>query len=119
VWVAGAVWLTPALDSSTVELACRTLDDIVNLRTVIAKHGSVLEEPISTPSGKIVGTRMAANPAVKMLRDAERQYERWLIALSIPPGARASLGWVQVKAEGKLDALMATRLDRQGRPSGG
>jgi hypothetical protein len=64
--------LTPGLDTSTVELACRTLDDIVNLRAVVAEHGSVLQEPISTPSGKIVGTRMVANPAVKMLRDAER-----------------------------------------------
>jgi hypothetical protein len=85
------------------------LDDIVRLREYIAAHGAVVEEPIVTPAGKVMGTRMVANPAVKMLRDAERQLERWLMALSIPPGARAGLGWAQVKTESKLEALMATR----------
>jgi hypothetical protein len=85
------------------------LDDIVRLRESIAEHGSVLEEPIVTASGKVVGTKKVANPAVRMLRDTERQLERWLMALSIPPGARAALGWAQVKTESKLEALMAQR----------
>jgi hypothetical protein len=97
------------LDSALVELAARTLDDIVRLREHIAAHGAVVEEPIATPAGKVMGTRMVANPAVKMLRDAERQLERWLMALAIPPGARAALGWAQVKTESKLEALMAQR----------
>jgi hypothetical protein len=97
------------LDSALVELAARTLDDIVRLREHIAAHGAVVEEPIVTPAATMVGTRMVANPAVKMLRDAERQLERWLMVLSIPPGARAGLGRAQVKTESKLEALMAQR----------
>jgi hypothetical protein len=97
------------LDSTTVELAARTLDDIVSLREHLAEHGAVLEESIATPAGKLVRTRTVANPAMRMLRDAERQLERWLMVLSIPPGARAALGWAQVKTESKLEALMAQR----------
>jgi hypothetical protein len=89
------------------------LDDIVRLREHIEQHGSVVPEPIATAAGRIVGERMVPNPAVRMLRDAERQHERWLAALAIPPGHRAGLGVMQVKAESKLEQLITSREQRR------
>ena len=105
-WTAGSAWLSPRLDYAVVELAARSFDEVRAYRDILAK-GSLLQEPITTASGKVVGTRFVPNPAEMMLRRAERQLERWLVELAIPPIARARLGLVQVKAQSKLEALMA------------
>jgi hypothetical protein len=108
VWTAGSVWLSPQLDYATVELASRTFDEIAIYRRALAV-GPLLTEPIVSPSGKQVGTRFVANPAAKMLRDAEASLLKWLVVLAIPPTSRAVLGLVQVKAQSSLEQLMRGR----------
>jgi P27 family predicted phage terminase small subunit len=104
--------LSPAMDYPTVELAARTFDELAKYRRLVEKHGVLLQEPIVTPTGAVVGERWVPNPVVKMMRDAEKTLERWLVELGLTPSARARLGLVQVKAESKLDALIASRQAR-------
>jgi hypothetical protein len=73
----------------------------------IAEHGPILDEPTVSASGKVVGHRQVPNPAVRMLRDAERRLERWLMLLAIPPSARAAHGLAQVKAVDKLESILS------------
>lgn len=109
VWALGQAWLTPGLDYNTVELAARAFDEIADYRADLARYGRLLEEPIATPSGEIVGTRLVANPAEGMLRRAEKQLAGWLSALALTPTDRARLGLAQVKAQSKLEELTARR----------
>lgn len=114
VWSRGAAWLTPALDLGTVELAARLFDDIAAYRQEIADRGRVIEEPILW-QGEVVpdAVKLAPNPAVKMLREAERSLLAYLIDLGFTPTARAKLGLTTVKAESKLEALARARAERQ------
>lgn len=116
IWPAAQIWVNVGLDSGMVEQTCRLWDDMVALRRLVAKHGPLLEEPIVTPGGVEVGTRLVANPAVKMLRDAEKQWQSFMADLCVPPAARARLGLVQVKAAAEKSKLEQI-FDRR-RPAG-
>lgn len=109
IWEGARSWATQGLDNALVESTCRVYDEIAQLRRVLAQRGPLLEEVIVSPKGDVVGTKLVANPAAKMLRDAEKQWTAYLVLLAIPPTERARLGLVQVKAQSKLEALIAAR----------
>lgn len=67
------------------------------LQTLIDQHGPLIAEPITNALGETVGTRYVANPAVRMLRDAEKQLNRELNALGFDPTSRSRLGLAEVK----------------------
>lgn len=116
IWSAAQIWVNVGLDAGMVEQTCRLWDDMGALRREVSRHGHLLSEPIVTPTGVEVGTRLVANPAVKMLRDAETQWRSCMADLCIPPAARARLGLVQVKAaaeKSKLEQIFERR-----RPAG-
>jgi P27 family predicted phage terminase small subunit len=104
-------WLAPSVDSLTVESICHTTSEIAQLR-VLAKT-PLLEEPIVSPNGTELGTRLVANPAVNMLRKAQAQLTKELSDLGFNPTARARLGLAEVKRQSKLEEL----LSRQSRPT--
>ena len=112
IWEAALVWLNPGLDGPVVERVCNLYDEIAILERDIKKYGLVFLEPIMTVRGPAIDpetgnvmTRRVANPAAKLLRDAEKQLQGWLSDLGFTPSARARLGLVRVKAEGKLADL--------------
>lgn len=105
VWEAARPWLSPKLDAIRVETACRLADEAAQLRALTKKHGMLLEEPIATPSGVVVGQRLVPNPAAKMLRDVEKQLDRELSALGFDPTARARLGLAEVKKQSIIEGL--------------
>lgn len=111
IWTVAQSWLNPTLDGPVVEIVCRTFDEIHDLRAALEKFGPLLEEPIATPSGEIVGKRLVPNPASKMLRAAEKQLQSWLSDLGFPPSARARLGFIEVKRQSILEGLMGNRDD--------
>jgi phage terminase small subunit len=120
-WSYAAPWLTPKLDSPLVAQAARLYDEILELRGDVLQRGRLLREPIVTPTGEVVRDdegdlvfKTTPNPAVKMLRDAEKEFRATLIDLAIPPAARARLGLAQVKAESALERLLAKRAERSG-----
>ena len=112
IWDGARLWVTPGLDRALVEQTCRLYDEIGLYRREIAKNGPLLKEPISTPSGHVIGERLVPNPAVKLLRDAEKAWTANLVLLGLPPTERARLGLTQVKAQSKLEKLSAARAKR-------
>ena len=107
VWTGGQQWLSPRVDAIRVETVCRLLDEIALYREHVVRLGPVLEEPIVTPSGKVVedSARFVPNPAVKMLRDCEKQLDRELSALGFDPSSRSKLGLAEVKKRSILETL--------------
>jgi len=61
-------------------MAARDVDECDRYRHHIREHGAMLSEPLLTSSGRVVGSKQVPKPAVRMLREAEKQLERWLIA---------------------------------------
>lgn len=106
VWTGGRAWLAPGVDIIRVETVCRLCDEIAMYREHVMRLGPILEEPIMSASGKIAdGARFVPNPAVKMLRDAEKQLDRELSALAFDPSSRSKLGLVEVKKRSILETL--------------
>jgi P27 family predicted phage terminase small subunit len=112
VWTYCKDWISPQIDMPLVEQACKQYAEMASYRGLIAKHGAIVEVPIATPSGRIIGTGLDANPAVKMLRDAEKAFHNTMSSLGIPPTDRARLGLVKIKAESKLEQLIRLRAER-------
>lgn len=108
-WVGASSWLSPQLDVIRVETVCRIVDEIVELREAITKLGRLLTEPIVTPNGTVVGERVVPNPAVRMLRDAEKQLDKELSQLGFDPTSRSRLGLAEVKKQSILDGLYGDR----------
>lgn len=104
-----ARWIAK-LDLRLVETFCELADDIVIIRTEINKDGFILEEPIVTPTGKLVGMRKVANPLLKELRTAQKHQLELAINLGFSPTGRSRLGVAEIKAVSKLADIKA-RLD--------
>ena len=69
------------------------------LVSVEMNRGVLLEEPIVSPSGKVVGTRVVPNPAAAMLRALDKQLDALCDRLGLVPAARARLGLTLTTAE--------------------
>jgi phage terminase small subunit len=126
-WRFSQAWMSPGMDYTVAEMACRTFDEIAGHRRDIARYGRVVEEPVHF-EGKLVHLEDPANPdrtssallvtlkpnpALASLRAAEKSLGEWLSKLGIPPADRARLGLAQVRAESKLDQLMERREARR------
>lgn len=109
-----ANWLRDR-DASVLENACRILDEMVELRALIKQHGHLIEEVHASSSGKVLGTRLVANPACKLLRDAEASFTSALNQLGLTPAARARISSIVAEAAtaaSKLAELQAWRSNR-------
>lgn len=103
-----SAWLSPQVDAIRVRTVAGLLDEIDTYHRLVATLGPVLEEPIVTPSGVVVAdsARFVPNPAVRMLRDAQKQLDRELSSLGFDPTARSRLGLAEVKRESILQRLL-------------
>jgi P27 family predicted phage terminase small subunit len=86
------------LDRLTVLRVCEAAEDRAAARKVLTDLGPLLEEPIVTPRGDVVGTRQVANPAAEMLRKLDRELDGMSDRLGMSPAARARLGLTISKA---------------------
>lgn len=77
----------------------------------------LLEEPIVTPTGLTVGSKIVANPAVNMLRKAQAQLTKELSDLGFNPTARSRLGLAEVKRESVLQQLLSNSGSNSSRQS--
>lgn len=111
-WTAAQAWLSPGLDTVAVESVCQLVDQIAEMRRLIVADGLVLEEPIVTPAGMVVGDKKTANPLLKELRAAEKQLQSWLSTLGFDPTARSRLGLAEVKRQSALQQLLQHEQER-------
>ena len=106
------------LDEVTVTRFCQALDEREALRAQL-QAGYMLEEPIVSPTGKVVGERLVINPAIPALRALDRSLDALAAALAITPKSRADLGLTLSDAELKqmnIDELMRRAYTKETRP---
>ena len=117
IWTSEAQrWLSPRVDRITVESVCYLAAEVSSLRK-LAMTQPLLEEPIVTPTGLTVGSKIVANPAVNMLRKAQAQLTKELSDLGFNPTARSRLGLAEVKRESVLQQLLANSGSNNNRQS--
>ena len=100
-WVAvmtHAPMLLPNLDATTVRRFCDLIDERAALRTEL-ERGVILEKPVVSPRGDVVGTELYANPVVAMLRAVDKELDALCDRLALVPAARARLGLELTTAE--------------------
>lgn len=102
-------WLAPSVDALRVQTVCQLSDDIAGYHRDIVTMGTLLEEPIVTPTGQVVGQKIVANPLVKMRNDALKILDRELTSLAFDPVSRSRLGLAEVKRQSKLEELLGRR----------
>ena len=93
-WQAVMAWtplLLPELDAVSAERFCSLVDERATISAELAR-GVVLEEPIVTPKGDVVGTRVVANPAAAMLRQIDKALDALADRLGLVPAARSPHG---------------------------
>lgn len=110
-WEYAAPWLSTTLDAVQLEQACRLVDEIEEWRPVV-RRAPILREPITTPTGTIVGEKWVVNPLEGVLRRGEATLRGILSDLGFNPTARAKLGVAQVKAASRLEELLENRRSR-------
>ena len=111
----GAPLLEVELDLPAVQRFAELVDERVTVREEL-KRGVLLEEPIVSPTGRIVGTRIVPNPAVSMLRALDRQLADLSRDLGLVPAARVKLGFSLTAAQlqaAEVEAILAGKYRRQ------
>jgi len=117
-WAVVMSWaplLLPEIDALAVERLCSLIDERSECRAEMT-HGALLEEPIVSPNGKVVGTRRVANPAVAMLRQLDKALDALSDRLGLVPAARARLGLTLTTAEKQaleVSAVLAAKFERE------
>jgi phage terminase small subunit len=119
-------WATLPLrpgDATAVEQLARLEDQAAALRVVLARDGGLLEKPLISPKGGLLGTETVPHPAHATLRKIGQEAISLLTALGATPQARARLGLaVAEPGEPKPDAvdeLKKRRAARRGEPDPG
>ena len=98
-------------DYLTVTRLAEAAEDRAAARAAVIELGPLLEEPIVTPRGDVVGTRQVANPAAETVRKLDRVIDAASDRLGLSPAARARLGLTI--ARGRLATVDAETMLRQ------
>lgn len=93
IWESGVNWIAPQTDIHLVQLVAEQLDEREQLRELVAADAVPRDR-----SG---------------LRELEKALTGNLAALGLNPSDRARLGFAVVKTEGKLEALLRMKAERQ------
>ena len=80
------------LDRHTVTRYCDIAVDAIRARDAVELLGLLIEQPIVSPSGSVVGTKYVLNPAEAALRRADKALDSLADRLGLSPTARARLG---------------------------
>jgi P27 family predicted phage terminase small subunit len=110
--------LSAELDAPAVERYCSLLDERTRWAAQLDQHGPLLERPVQSARGELLGMELYANPAVKELRSIDRALDQLSDRLAGSPAARARLGLVlnsarqnQANAERIISAKFANSSD--------
>ena len=104
-----APWIAQ-VDLMALEDVCLTWDEVAAYRSQIAKDGISLVEPLVSPSGQVVGTKLVPHPLIRELRRAQKELHSAASAMGFNPTARSRLGLAEVRRQSKLDALTRDRM---------
>ena len=88
-----ASWLTEA-DAVLVGRLAELVDEVSLFREALLERGALLDEPLVSPRGDVVGTKAVSNPAAADLHRATTAAAGLLDRLGMSPASRARLGLV-------------------------
>lgn len=98
IWTAGSSWLAPAQDYPWVEMIARAWDEIEAYRAKVDEDGLIQTGSM----GQVI-----AHPLIAEIRRAEAVIMKALSTLGFSPSDRARLGLAEIKAQSKLQDMMA------------
>lgn len=86
-----AGWLSP-IDRAALAAYCLAWAELVQATKVLDAEGRVIETPIQTARGEVVGQRKQLHPAVKLQRDAFARVKSFLVEFGLSPASRKRMG---------------------------
>jgi hypothetical protein len=92
IWSMGAIWLSDKTDIELLMMTCEMIDERWNLRVNVMQSNDPKQR--------------------RGLRELDKQIVSNLSLLGFTPTDRARLGWVEVKAQSRLEAIRAKRKDQ-------
>ncbi len=98
IWTAGSAWLAPQQDYPWVEMIARAWDEIEAYRSRVDADGLIQTGSM----GQVI-----AHPLIAEIRRAEAVIMKALSTLGFSPSDRARLGLAEIKAQSKLQEMMA------------
>jgi P27 family predicted phage terminase small subunit len=112
----GGSVLDPQLDLLVVRRLCELADLRAVAHAVLLKS-PLLEEPIVSPSGAVVGTRVVANPMAAVMRAYDKEIDALSDRIGASPAARARLGLVvsrTAQAQADAQSILAHMYSKEG-----
>jgi P27 family predicted phage terminase small subunit len=79
------------VDGSALAAYCECCDSCFEAKKEVKRLGRIIEEPICSKTGEVIGYKRKANPAVAMLYDALKLMKSFLIEFGMTPAARSRL----------------------------
>lgn len=98
IWTAGSSWLAPTQDYPWIEMIARAYDEIETYRARVESDGLIQTGSM----GQVI-----AHPLIGEIRRAEASIQKCLSTLGFSPSDRARLGLAEIKAQSKLQDMMA------------
>jgi P27 family predicted phage terminase small subunit len=108
VWTA-APWLNPELDDQAVLRFVRLVLERQTYTEALAELGPLVEIPVVTPTGAVVGTKYEPNPAEAMLRRADKALDALTDRLGLVPLSRGRLGLAALDATDRAERILTRR----------
>jgi P27 family predicted phage terminase small subunit len=107
-WTA-APWLNPELDDQAVLRFVRLVLERQTYTEALAELGPLVEIPVVTPTGAVVGTKYEPNPAEAMLRRADKALDALTDRLGLVPLSRGRLGLAALDATDRAERILTRR----------
>jgi P27 family predicted phage terminase small subunit len=108
VWSA-ARWLDAELDDQAVLRFARLVLERQTYADALAELGPLMEIPVVTPTGAVVGRKFESNPAEAMLRRVDKALDALTDRLGLVPLSRGRLGLTAVTATDKAERILTGR----------
>ena len=87
-----AAGLLSRVDRAALAVYCQTWAEYTEATKTLKKDGTIIEEPIQSASGAIIGHKKKPHPAVKLQRDASTRIRQFMSEFGFSPGSRSRIG---------------------------
>lgn len=87
-----AAGLLSRVDRAALAVYCQTWAEYTEATKILKKDGPIIEEPIQSASGAIIGHKKKPHPAVKLQRDASTRIRQFMTEFGFSPGSRSRVG---------------------------
>lgn len=87
-----AAGLLSRVDRAALAVYCQTWAEYTEATKILKEDGTIIEEPIQSAAGEIIGHKKKPHPAVKLQRDASTRIRQFMSEFGFSPGTRGRVG---------------------------